>query len=378
MDGAALTEVRQQLALLGRPASAGDIAKVLQRSGRFVSDQAVWAIQSEIDRGTVGIGPLEPLLARPGLTDILVNGPDQVYVDCGAGLERVDLDVGSPAELRALAVRLAASAGRRLDDGSPFVDARLTNGLRFHAILAGIATPGTCLSFRVPARRVVELEEWVEQGALHRQAAAWLARLVERRTAFLVSGGTGSGKTTLLGSLLSRVPDDERLVIVEDSRELAPRHPHVVALEARPANAEGAGLVTLTDLVRQALRMRPGRLIGGEVRGAALRDFLQAMNTGHEGGCGTIHANSAGDVLARLEALAALAGLGRSAVHAQIRSALSVLVHLSRVEGRRFVSEIALLVPQSDGLLRVATAWRFSPGSAEPGEASRALADLLA
>lgn len=378
MDDVGVSEVRRQLALLGRPASAEDIVAVLRRSGRYVSDQAILAVQSEIDRDTVGIGPLEPLLGRPGLTDILVNGPDQVYVDCGDGLERVDLPLGSADDLRGLAVRLAASAGRRLDDGSPFVDARLSSGLRFHAVLAGLAAPGTCLSLRIPARRAVSLEEWVAQGALDRQAAVWLDRLVTRRVSFLVSGGTGSGKTTLLSSLLSRLPGDQRLVIVEDSRELNPSHPHVVSLEARPANAEGAGLVTMTDLVRQALRMRPDRLVVGEVRGAELRDFLQAMNTGHEGGCGTIHANSAEDVLPRLEALGALAGLGREAVHAQAVAALSVIVHMSRVGRRRFVSQIGLLDRNGDGGLRVENAWRFSPDSAQPGQASRALADLLA
>ena len=216
------------------------------------------------------------------------------------------------AEVRRLAQRLAAVVGRRLDDSSPFVDARLADGTRVHAVLASVATPGTCLSLRVPAARTFSLADCVAGGSVSPAAAEVLRRVVEHRLAFLISGGTGSGKTTLLAALLGLVGPQQRIVIVEDSRELNPAHPHVVRLEGRPVNAEQRGAITLTDLVRQALRMRPDRLVVGEVRGAEIADLLTAMNTGHEGGCGTVHANSAADVPARLEALAALGHLGRA------------------------------------------------------------------
>jgi pilus assembly protein CpaF len=264
-------------------------------------------------------------------------------------------------------VRLAASVGRRLDDGSPFVDARLPGGVRVHAVLPCVADTGTCISLRVPNRQRLSLADWVASGSLPGRGAELLAGLVAARRAFLVSGGTGSGKTTLLGALLGLVPQDERIVIAEDSRELQPDHPHCLRLECRPPNAEGAGAVTLTDLVRQALRMRPDRLVVGEVRGAELADLLSALNTGHEGGCGTVHANSAGDVPARLEALAALGGLGRDALHAQLGAALQVLVHVRRLsDGRRWVDELRMVRPDpASGRCLTVPAVRFHPGAAD-------------
>lgn len=311
---------------------------------------------------------MEPLLALPGVTDVLVNGPDHVYLDRGGGLEPAGVRFASEAELRRLAVRLAASVGRRLDDGSPFVDARLPNGVRVHAVLPCLADTGTCLSLRVPNRQRLGLHDWVASGSVSADAAKLLAGLVAARRAFLISGGTGSGKTTLLGAMLAQVPPDERIVVVEDSRELQPEHPHCVRLEARPPNAEGAGAVTLTDLVRQALRMRPDRIVVGEVRGGELADLLRAMNTGHEGGCGTVHANSAADVPARLEALGALGGLERDALHAQLGAALRVLIHVRRLPaGRRWVDEIQLVEPSPDGRCRTVPAVRFSAEGAVPG-----------
>src|SRR5690606_25793729 len=221
--------------------------------------------------------------------------------------------------------RLAGSAGRRLDDASPYVDARLPDGARLHAVLAPVSTRGTCLSLRVPPRRAFSLEELTRVGSLTADGAALLRRMVGAKLAFLVSGGTGSGKTTLLSALLSLVPPAERLVLVEDSRELAPDHPHVVQLEARPPNSEGAGEITVRTLVRQALRMRPDRLVVGEVRGAEVVDLLAALNTGHEGGCGTIHANSAAEVPARVEALGIAAGFSRAAVHSQLAAAVHAI-----------------------------------------------------
>ena len=246
----------------------------------------------------------------------------------------------------------------------PFVDARLADGSRVHAVLGCLASPGTCISLRVPAQRSFSLEDCVASGSLSPGAAQLLVRMIEARLAFLISGGTGSGKTTLLAALLALVPPHERIVIVEDSRELAPNHPHVVRIEGRPANTELAGAVSLTDLVRQSLRMRPDRLVVGEVRGAEICDLLTAMNTGHEGGCGTVHANSTADVPARLEALASLGGLPQAALHAQLASALDAVIHVARgPAGLRRVAEISIFVRDpTSGLVHTERALEFHPG----------------
>ncbi|GAA1824684.1 TadA family conjugal transfer-associated ATPase [Microlunatus capsulatus] len=359
-----LDPLRTRLVALGRPHTAHDVAEAMRAEGRLVTDAVLVETVEALRRHSVGAGPLEPLLRLPGVTDVLVNGPEQVLLDRGAGLEAADVRFGSDAEVRALAQRLAASVGRRLDDASPFVDARLPDGTRLHAVLATVARPGTCLSLRVPARRGLGLDDFVASGAMGPRAAALLRRLVEARLAFLVSGGTGSGKTTLLSALLALVPPGHRIVVAEDSRELDPAHPHVVRLEGRPANAEGAGALGLTELVRQALRMRPDRLVVGEVRGAEICDLLRALNTGHEGGCGTVHANSAEDVPARLEALGALGGLGRAALHAQIASALDVVLHIRRDEaGVRRLAEVHVVVrDERSGLTSTSPAVTFGPG----------------
>jgi pilus assembly protein CpaF len=317
------------------------------------------ALQLEIS----GAGPLAPLLADPLVTDVLVNGPADVWVDRGDGLERASVRFADDAAVRRLAVRLVAPTGRRLDDAQPWVDARLADGVRLHAILPPVSSGGTSLSLRVPRRRAFSLDELVDAGTVPPTGAVLLARLVASQQAFLVSGGTGTGKTTLLSALLSLADPTHRVLLVEDAGELLPDHPHVVRLEARPPNAEGAGQVTLRDLVRNALRMRPDRLVVGEVRGAEVVDLLAALNTGHEGGCGTVHANSAGDVPARLEALAASAGLGREALHSQLASALKVVVHLVRGSRRR-VAEVCVLRRAGD-LVAAVPAWTWD-GASDP------------
>ena len=373
MNAQVLDAVRTRLAALGRDWTPADVAVALRDQPVIMSDTLVGSIVETLRRGSSGAGPLDPLLRLPGVTDVLVNGPRQVFIDRGQGLEAVNTAGTEPrmfesdADVRRLAVRLAAGVGRRLDDACPTVDARLPDGTRLHAILSPVAEPGTCISLRVPRRGGLTLDEWVSGGSITAEVAAVLAGLVASKTTFLVSGGTGTGKTTLLASLLGLVPHGERLLIVEDSRELNPAHPHCVRLEARHANAEGAGAVTLTDLVRQALRMRPDRLVLGEVRGGEVTDMMTAMNTGHEGGCGTVHANSAADVPARIEALAALGGLGRDACHAQMASALSVVVHLRRVDGRRGVDQIAVLQRGDDGLVRTQVALNLRDGTRGPG-----------
>jgi pilus assembly protein CpaF len=335
----------------------------------------VLAVHDALRQDVVGAGPLEPLLRLPDVTDVMVNGPEQVYVDRGEGLELTDVRFADDAAVRRLAQRLAGSGGRRLDDATPFVDLRLADGTRFHAVLAPVARPGTVLSLRVPRQRAFTLDELVESGTICAEGADLLDRIVQSRLAFLVSGGTGSGKTTLLSALLSRVDRRHRLVLVEDASELRPEHPHVVGLEARPANIEGAGAVPLQALVRQALRMRPDRLVVGEVRGAEVTDLLAALNTGHEGGCGTVHANSAGDVPARVEALAMAAGLRQAAAHSQMCSAIDAVIHLGRTGGRRRVAEIAVLRRTRSGTAEAVPAVTFAPDGAI---ATHAAADDLA
>jgi pilus assembly protein CpaF len=256
-----------------------------------------------------------------------------------------------------LAQRLAAAAGRRLDVAQPTVDARLPNGVRLHAVLPPISPVGPLISLRIARSRAFTLDELRDRGTVTSDMADLLREIVRRRITFLVTGGTGSGKTTLLSSLLSEVSPQERIVLVEDSGELGPTHPHVVRLEARHANVEGSGQVDLRDLVRQALRMRPDRLVVGEVRGAEVVDLLAALNTGHEGGCGTVHANSAEAVPARLEALALAAGLGRAALHSQLVAAVQVVVHVVRDrDGGRRVAALSVLDRGGDGLAEMVPA----------------------
>jgi pilus assembly protein CpaF len=350
VDRHLLERVRNVLAATPGEATPARVAAALRTEGAVLGDAAVLEVTATLRAEIVGAGPLEPLLREPGVTDVLVNAPDEIWMDRGAGLERSALCFRDEAAVRRLAQRLAAGAGRRLDDAVPWVDARLSGGVRLHAVLPPVSPTGTLVSLRVPARRAFSLDDLVAAGGVTPALEGWLRGIVAARLAFLVTGGTGTGKTTVLGALLSLVDARERLVLVEDSGELRPDHPHVVRLEARLPNVEGAGRVALDDLVRQALRMRPDRLVVGEVRGAEVVDLLAALNTGHEGGCGTVHANAPSAVPARLEALGVAAGLGRDALHSQVAAALDLVVHLTRDrDGRRRVAEVDLLRPDAGG-----------------------------
>jgi pilus assembly protein CpaF len=269
VDPILLGRVRARLAAEGGAPTPGRVAAALRdEGGGLRGDVEVLTVLRALQSEIVGVGVLEPLLADPCVTDVLVNGPDDVWVDRGAGLERAPVRFSDDAAVRRLAVRLAAPSGRRLDDAQPWVDARLADGVRLHAVLPPVAPGGTCLSLRVPRRRAFTLPELVAAGTVPDDGAELLDRLVRSRAAFVVSGGTGTGKTTLLAALLSRVDPTHRVLLVEDAGELVPDHPHVLRLEARPANVEGAGEVSLRDLVRLSLRMRPDRVVVGEVRGA--------------------------------------------------------------------------------------------------------------
>ncbi|MFN3339466.1 MAG: TadA family conjugal transfer-associated ATPase [Dietzia sp.] len=324
-----------------------------------------------------GAGPLEALLASPGVTDVVVDGPGPAMVDRGHGLEQTDVVVHSEGELRALAVRLAGRAGQRLDDARPWADGvvRSRDGMawRLHAVLPPVAVDGTCLSLRVSRPAQATFDRLVESGTVPPQAEPLLRALVAARIGYLVVGGTGSGKTTLLAALLGLVPPGERLLCVEDSPELRPAHPHVVRLVVRHGNVEGAGGVAMSDLVRQALRMRPDRIAVGEVRGGEVADLLAALNTGHDGSAGTVHANSPTELPARLEALGALGGLDRAALSAQVAASLRVVVGMRRLsDGRRAVDSMGVVRRDAQGIV-VDPAWR-ADGGAVPG---RPAFDLL-
>lgn len=361
VGGALLDAVRQRLAESGAEPTPARVAAALRAQGRLLGDTEVLGAAEELRCELVGTGPLEPLLADPSVTDVLVSAPDRVWVDRGGGLELTEVAFADASSVRRLAQRLAAVAGRRLDDARPWVDARLPDGTRMHAVLPPVAVGSAYLSLRVVRPRAFSPAELTAAGTVPPGGERLLRALIEARVSFLISGGTGSGKTTLLSALLGLVGEHERIVLAEDSAELRPDHPHVVRLEARPANQEGAGEVTLEDLVRQALRMRPDRLVVGEVRGAEVTQLLAALNTGHEGGCGTVHANNAADVPARLEALGTAAGLGRAALHSQLAAALTVVIHLVRDRsGRRRIAEVHVLERDAAGLVVTVPALRWA------------------
>ncbi|MEI5098645.1 TadA family conjugal transfer-associated ATPase [Streptomyces sp. PmtG] len=355
-----LDGVRQWLAANGTEPTPARVAEALRAQAGVLGDAEVLGAAEQLRSELVGAGPLEPLLADPSVTDVLVSAPDRVWRDRGGGLELTDVTFADATAVRRLAQRLAAVAGRRLDDARPWVDARLPDGTRLHAVLPPVAVGSACLSLRVVRPRAFTLAELTAAGTVPPGGESVLRALLEARLSYVISGGTGSGKTTLLSTLLGLVGPGERIVLAEDSAELRPEHPHVVRLESRPANQEGAGAVGLDDLVRQALRMRPDRLVVGEVRGAEVVHLLAALNTGHEGGCGTVHANAAADVPARLEALGTAAGLDRAALHSQLAAALSVVIHLVRDRGgRRRVAEVHVLERDASGLVATVPALRW-------------------
>lgn len=372
---ALVDRLRGRLALEPVAPSPARVAALVREetSGLLGEADVLRAVREAVDE-LAGAGPLAALLREPGVTDVLVNGPDQVWIDRGSGLTRAAVGFPDDDAVRRLAVRLAGLAGRRLDDAAPWVDVGLPDGTRLHAVLPPVSAGGTCLSLRVLRRCSYSLDDLAALGTLPADSGDLLRALVAVRVPFLVTGGTGTGKTTLLSALLGEASAAERIVVCEDAAELNPAHPHVVRLVTRPPNVEGVGQVALRDLVRQALRMRPDRLVVGEVRGAEVVDLLAALNTGHEGGCGTVHANRPADVPARLEALGVAAGLGRTAVHSQAAAALALVVHLRRTPAGRRVDEIGAMQRSGD-LVVVEPAWRADGGPC-PGRPR--LDDLLA
>lgn len=381
MTESLIERVRERLAAETGPIRPAAVAAAIRaESGGVLGDSEVLSSLRVLETELTGAGVLEPLLGAEGITDVLVTAPDAVWVDGGGGLRRSDVRFADEAAVRRLAQRLAVAAGRRLDDAQPWVDGQLAGlgggrlTVRLHAVLPPVAAAGTCISLRVLRPATQDLATLVASGSIPRDAAELLARIIAARLAFLVSGGTGAGKTTVLAALLGTVAPQERILCVEDAPELAPHHPHLVRLLARGANVEGVGEVTLRQLVRQALRMRPDRIVVGEVRGAEVVDLLAALNTGHDGGAGTVHANSPAEVPARLEALGALGGLDRAALHSQLAAAVQVLVHLGRGPAGRRLEQIAILRRDRTGLVHAVPVWQVDGGV---GAGLEALRDLL-
>jgi pilus assembly protein CpaF len=352
----------------------GAVEEYVRSEHDGIADESVLAaLRRGVEAELVGAGALEPLLALPHVTDVLVTAPAQVWVDRGNGLELTPVRFADDASVRRLAARLVTAAGGRLDDAVPFADAILPDGTRLHAVLPPLVDHPT-LSLRVLARRRHDLDELQRMGAFPAAVGELLRAVVAARLGAVISGGTGAGKTTVLGAMLSTVPDDERVLLVEDARELVVTHPHVVRLVTRAANIEGEGAIGLRELVRLALRMRPDRLVVGEFRGAETADLLLALNTGHDGGAATVHANSAADVPVRLAALGSLAGLRTSSVTGLAAGGLDVVVHMSRRGGSRHVEEVGWLALDGDRL-SVRPVWSAADGV---GAAGRDLAERLA
>jgi pilus assembly protein CpaF len=305
----------------------------------------------EITSNILGYGPIEPFLADDSISEVMVNNHHTIYVERRGQIEETDVQFASERHLLQVIDRIVAQTGRRIDEASPMVDARLPDGSRVNAIIPPLAITGPSLTVRKFSREPLTIDDLIAFGTLSHQAAAFLEACVEGKLNVLVSGGTGTGKTTMLNVLSSFIPERERIVTIEDAAELRLSHQHVISLEARPANIEGKGQISIRDLVRNALRMRPDRIIVGECRGAETVDMLQAMNTGHEGSLTTIHANSPRDALARTETLVLTAGfdLPLKAIRDQIASAFDLIIHTQRlVDGRRRITHITE-VPRVEG-----------------------------
>ena len=378
-DFAGRSELKEQIrtALMARidPAVAGRIARETLRAevAKLVSEIATEqrvqlneieesALATELTDDMTGLGPLEPLLDDDEVTDILANGPFSVYVERGGKLEKTTARFRDAQHLVNVAQRIAGAVGRRIDEASPMVDARLADGSRVNIVLPPLVLNGGTISIRKFPKRSLTLDAMVRQENLSRDIARILQVAARSRVNILISGGTGSGKTTLLNAISQHIDRDERVVTIEDAVELRLQQPHVVQMETRPPNIEGAGHIPQRELVRNALRMRPDRIIVGEVRGAEAFDMLQAMNTGHDGSMSTIHANSPRDALFRLENMVMMANLSLPlrAIRMQVSSALNLLVHVERMrDGLRRVQNIAEIAGMEGEIITMRELYAF-------------------
>jgi pilus assembly protein CpaF len=329
------------------------------------------ALFEQIVAEILGYGPLEKYLAIDGITEIMVNGPKQVYIEQNGKIQRVNTIFEDDEHVMRIIDRIVAPLGRRIDEGSPMVDARLPDGSRVNAVIPPISINGPTLTIRLFAKIPLTIDNLIEFGSITREAVEFLRACIVSRLNVVVSGGTGSGKTTLLNILSNFIPDDERIVTIENAAELQLRQEHVVTLESRPQNVEGRGEVTIRDLVINSLRMRPDRIVVGEVRGGEALDMLQAMNTGHDGSLTTAHANSPRDMLARLETMVLMAGmdLPHRAIREQMAAAIDVVVHTERLrDGSRKVVTISEIQGMEGDVITMSEIFRFEQTSIEDGK----------
>jgi pilus assembly protein CpaF len=349
--------------------------RILDRESHILTtDEQSSLVRAVIDR-VVGLGPLEPLLADPTVNEIMVNDPHNIFVERDGRIEASGVTFRDEAHLRHVIDRIVAPIGRRVDESSPLVDARLPDGSRVNVIVPPLALRGPTLTIRKFSREPFSLERLVTLGTMSEAMAAFLAAAVRQRISLIVSGGTGSGKTSTLNALGLCIPPGERLITIEDAAELRLRHPHIVSLESRPPNLEGQGEVPIRTLVRNALRMRPDRIIVGEVRGGEAFDMLQAMNTGHRGSLTTLHANSPGDALVRLESMVLMAGfdLPLAAIRRMIGGAIELIVQQDRLaDGRRVVTAIAEVTRGETGETRLRSRFAYDARAGAQREASNA------
>ncbi len=345
------------------------ITEIINEEGRLITDSDRARLIAEIKNELLGLGPLEPLLWDDSITDILVNGARRVYVEREGKLQATKIAFQDDHHLMAVIDRIVSQVGRRIDEASPMVDARLPDGSRVNAIIPPLALDGPSLSIRRFGNRKLGIGDLVDKGTLSQEMVELLQAMVRARLNLMIAGGTGSGKTTLLNCLSAFIPENERIVTIEDSAELQLQQPHVVRLETRPPNIEGKGEVTQRDLVRNALRMRPDRIVVGEVRGAEVFDMLQAMSTGHDGSLTTLHANNPRDTLSRLEMMMMLSGasLPEKAMRQQISSAVNIVVHVSRLtDGSRKVLKISELGGTEAEMVLMQDLWEFVRAGVAP------------
>lgn len=350
---------------------AGEMRKVVERIlTQFMSEERLvlprrdrdYLIGRILDE-SVGLGPLEALFSDDSITEIMINGPDRVFVERAGKIERVPVGFKNEEQLRQIVDRIVAPIGRRVDESSPMVDARLPDGSRVNAVIQPVSLHGTTVSIRRFSKRPYTIQDLIRFGTLTPAIGRFLENAVRTKMNILISGGTGSGKTTLLNAMAAAIPEDERIITIEDMAELRLTREHIVGLEARPANVEGKGRIDIRDLVRNALRMRPDRIIVGEVRGGEAFDMLQAMNTGHEGSLTTLHANTVPDAIRRLESMVIMAetGLPSEVIRDYLSSALDLILQIGRLEdGSRKVLSVCELWKKEDGSLdRIVEIFRF-------------------
>jgi len=361
LESLPLEQLRAELAIL--------VKQVIRSEQIELAPAQLHTLTVNIQNEVMGLGPIEPLLADPEISDILVNGPSAVYIERRGRLEKTEIQFSTNEHLTRIIEKIVSRVGRRIDESSPMVDARLPDGSRVNAIIPPLALDGPILSIRRFSINPLGVDDLIGLGTLNRNIASVISALVKLKTNVLISGGTGSGKTTLLNMMSSFVPEDERTITIEDAAELQLQQPHVVRLETRPPNIEGRGEISQRSLVKNSLRMRPDRIVVGEVRGAEVLDMLQAMNTGHQGSMTTVHANSPRDAITRLENMVNLAGynIGIKPIRQQIASAITVIIQIARlIDGSRKIISLQEITGIEGEVIEMHEIFRYEQRSILP------------